>query len=193
MKTFEITVNLIQALAWPIATLVIALIFQRPIKQLLVTHAGSLRRLRVGPVEAEWNDQLPTVQTDTLVALANESPTRQLLRNYYAKDAERNPKHAILQAYCNVEESLREMVGGPSGSITYSSHGGPTELVREVQALGIVDDATVRAVDGIAILRNMVAHESDEVVTVQQALDYLALVDAVIFTLDMWASRAKTK
>lgn len=189
MSTYEATVNLIRALAWPTATLVVVLIFHRPIKQLLATQTGILKRLRVGPVEAEWDKQLPVVQADALVALSNESKTRLLLRNYYAEEAERNPQHVILEAFCEVEKALREMVDRTWGE--RRTPGGPEELVREARELGIVDDATVRAIDGIAVLRNLVAYVTAEGVTVQKALDYLALVDAVLYTLDTWASRAK--
>lgn len=187
MDAIQIIESLVSSLALPVSVVVVAVMFRRQISQLLTARSG---RLRVGPVEAEWDDQLAEVQADTLAALPDRSPTRPLLRELFAGAAQTNPKHAILEAFCALESTLREMVGGPGGSLTYSGHGGPVELVREANERGIVDQATVRAVDGVAVLRNLVIYESDDAVTPERACDYFALVDAVLFTLDTQASRA---
>jgi hypothetical protein len=47
----------------------------------------------------------------------------------------------------------------------------------------LVNEETVRAIEGLGVLRNLVAHGRAGETTPERAADYLALVDAVMYTL----------
>ncbi|MFL6129388.1 MAG: hypothetical protein ACJ73E_10035 [Mycobacteriales bacterium] len=87
-----------------------------------------------------------------------------------------------LQAFERLEWRLRQILANTD----YQSHaaaGGPTRLVREAASKGLVTEATVNAVDGVAVLRNLVAHGGVEDVSTDKAVEYLALVSAVLYAI----------
>lgn len=57
------------------------------------------------------------------------------------------------------------------------------QLARRAQEADLVQPETVRAIEGIAVLRNLAAHGHEAELDEPRALDYLALTDAVIYAL----------
>jgi hypothetical protein len=68
VDTKQFVASLVSSLAWPGAVVAIALLFRRQLAQLLT---GSLKRLKAGPVEFEFERVLPSVQA----RLADEATT----------------------------------------------------------------------------------------------------------------------
>lgn len=48
---------------------------------------------------------------------------------------------------------------------------------------GVVTEETLRAVEGLSVLRNLSAHARAGDVTPGQTIDYLALADAVLYAI----------
>ncbi|PWU44491.1 hypothetical protein DLJ46_25725 [Micromonospora globispora] len=75
MNWRQFTVALVQALAWPSVALVVLLVYRRRIAQLL---GDNLRRLKAGPIEAEWEQVAEEARAtiETAEALpADDEPT----------------------------------------------------------------------------------------------------------------------
>jgi hypothetical protein len=60
----------------------------------------------------------------------------------------------------------------------------PRELARLARKHHVITDETVRAIDGLAALRNMAAHlPIDKEITAAEATEYLGLVEAVLYAV----------
>ena len=63
------------------------------------------------------------------------------------------------------------------------------QLLRLALDHGVITPEAAKAVEGITVMRNLTAHGRANEVTVERARDYLALVDAVLYTLRQKPSR----
>jgi hypothetical protein len=171
-------IALVQALAWPVVVLIIALVFHRQVKTLL---SEQLKRFKAGPVEVEW--ERTTVSVETLVEPAPPrlSATGRSLVGELGSVASQKPGWAILQAFDRVALTLRPVLAGdePETERPYSRL---PEKMRAALEAGRINPEAVRAVEGMLILRNLAAHEAGEI-SPERAANYLALADAVIYSL----------
>jgi hypothetical protein len=153
MTTLGFIAALVQALAWPVVVLVIAIIFQRQVKVLL---SEQLKRFKAGPVEVEW--ERTTVRVETLVEPAPPrlAAAGRSLVGELGSVASQKPGWAILQAFDRVALKLRPVLAGdePETERPYS------RLPEKMRA----------------------ALEAGEI-SPERAANYLALADAVIYSL----------
>lgn len=56
-------------------------------------------------------------------------------------------------------------------------------LARLAQRHGLVSDETLKAIEGLAVMRNLSAHSPTDDISADRARDYLALADAVLYPL----------
>ncbi len=172
----------VQALAWPVVVLVIAIIFHRQIKALM---SEQLRRFKAGPVEVEWERQVVRVE-----ALVEPVPTHlgaagRSLVDELGSLASEQPGWAVLHAYDQMAERLHPFVEG-EGARPERPYSGIMEKVRAAVEGGRITPELASAVEGMTSLRNLVAHGRGphyDDVTPERARQYLALADAVIFAL----------
>lgn len=61
MSSLEFIESLVSSLAWPVAALVIVLMFR---SELAGLFSSQMRRLKAGPVEVEWDRQLAEAEVD---------------------------------------------------------------------------------------------------------------------------------
>ncbi len=93
-----------------------------------------------------------------------------------------SPAAAIMEAYARIEAELRRMLEG-RGLSEIEMKTGAARLAHVAARMGLIPDETVRAVEGIGVLRNLAAHGHPRVVSREQALDYLLLADSVLYAL----------
>lgn len=174
----------IASLAWPVTVLAIALLFRKQIDDML---SGRLTRFKAGPFEANWERTIVEVESDL-----GETATPELaapgvgLVAELASLAERSPATAVLEAYARLEKALRHLVDNPPVDVHLdSSLFGAPALAQTAHRGGRIRHETVQAVEGVSVLRNLVAHGHAGEVTIERAKDYLALVDAVLFAVRM--------
>ncbi|HEX5308254.1 MAG TPA: hypothetical protein VFW38_04165 [Solirubrobacteraceae bacterium] len=201
MDTKQFIASLISSLAWPGAVIAVVLLFRKQLAGLLT--GGPLKRLKAGPVELEFDRIAATVEARLEVAEpgAAEAPpapagvaqiegvrdaARQALHGSALRDlAERAqvwPPGAVIEGFMLVEAELRELVEAAEES----SDGfrlGAAQLARRAVQHGVITPSTAEAVDGIAVMRNLVAHGGEREVTEERAIDYLTLVDGVLFAI----------
>jgi hypothetical protein len=77
---------------------------------------------------------------------------------------------------------LRELIAQVDSEQT-GQNVGTARLTRTALANGLITPETARAIEGITVMRNLAAHGRANEVTPERARDYLALVDAVLFTI----------
>lgn len=169
------------SLAWPLAAVIGVLVFRRPITNLLA-HAP-LKRFKAGPIEVEIDRSLAEAET-TLEAGGVIPPpvvSEGMLVDELSVEAVRVPAVAILEAHHAVERELRDMVA--SLDIQAPESVGAVRLARLAAQAGAISEESVRAVDTISVLRNLIAHGGAREVTKEQAQEYLTFADAVLIAL----------
>jgi hypothetical protein len=183
MSGLQFVVEFVKALAWPVAVVAIVVVLRRPIVDILMQLASGLRRLRAGQGDAEFDriaGQAKAELTATVSAGGpNAAPIPVLLR--FAAAADDDPASAVTQSFGAIEAALRDLLGS-SGKLVPVGTGDPTAIARFARDQGLVPESVVRAVDGVVALRNSAAADPQRV-TKDQAVKFLALVDALLFAI----------
>jgi hypothetical protein len=170
----EFVVKIVSAVAWPLTAVAILLIFRSQIRTLL---SGHLKRLKAGPVEAEWDREIQETRAAVVAQEAvlepGDSGDPSLDRFDVLRElALHEPSLAVLGGYQAVDAQIQSHArnaGFPSGHIIR-----PHELIEQ----GVVSGLTMSAVQGLRNLRNIAAHRPNEI-TAEQAAEFLELAEAV--------------
>ena len=183
MSGLELTVRLAEALGWPITALMIVLILRHPLRQMLANRPPS--KVKAGPFEVEWDRVLAETEKEVE---ASAAPSRAgsipgTVREELSAEATIAPAVAVLEAHATVERTLREMLAAAEVPAEQTSRAGAVRLARLAQQAGLVTPETVNAIEGISVMRNLAAHGSAREITSEQAMEYLTLVDAVLYAL----------
>lgn len=180
MSAFEFVASLVDSLAWPVAVLIAAVLFRRQLSGLL---ARPLTSLRAGPLEAVWDRQVAEVEAEL------SQPQPSTTESHGAASTDRNrlreiaraaPAAAVLTAFAEIEEQLRQILVDEGLD---EGRGGAVQMARRASEAGLVQPEVVKAVEGASVLRNLAAHGRESDLDEARALDYLALTDAVSFAL----------
>ena len=177
----EFIAALVQALAWPLAIVGVALIFRSKIIELLTPE---IKRLKAGPLEVEWERAISEARVELDLPGMVGAPgdlNADLSTPDLADLAQAAPTAAVLEAAGRVESELRERLIGRAP--TEDLQVGLVGLARLAGKHEVVTPEMVRAVEGIAVLRDMAAHGRAGDTTPERALDYLHLTDAILYTI----------
>jgi hypothetical protein len=176
--TEQFVASLVHSVAWPFVLVALVTVFRTQFVGLITQP---LRRLRAGPLELEFELRRAQVEAEVEVPSAARTEAMTLDADLYDY-ARRLPQAAVLEAFSRVEQRLREML--VAENVTVDLDLGATALARVAQTAGLITPEAVSAVEGVAVMRNLVAHQRSRAeLTVDQALDYLALIDGVLYTL----------
>ncbi|GLW92877.1 hypothetical protein [Actinokineospora globicatena] len=185
MGVLEFVAQIIGALAWPTFALVIILVVRKPLVAMLKDVA--LRRLKVGPFEAEWE----RVTADVKDQIGAQPPVGEdaphALEIELSSEVAVAPAVAVLEAFSLIEREIRDIL--TAAGIT-DVRGGAVVLAREALRRELISRESVSSVKGLSVLRNLVAHGSAREVSSAQAAEYVALADAVLFALRGESGRA---
>lgn len=181
MSARQLIASLVSSLAWPITVLLIAVLFKTRIAELM---SSGVKRLKAGPFEVEWERALSEARVEldqpgipSPDVAANALPATADL----AKIAQVSPSSAVVAGYARVEQALQEKLSTIADETPLRLGG--AGLARLAAQRGLITDETARAIEGLAVLRNLAAHGRAGDITSDRAIDYLALVDAVLFVL----------
>lgn len=175
----QFVVDVVSALAWPIAIVVIVVFLRRPIVAILMQLASGLRRLRSGQSDAEFDRTVSQVKAELTATVSAGAPASLPVLLRFAAATEDDPAAAVSQAYGAVEAALRDLLGS-AGKLVPVGSGDPTAIARFARDQALVPESIVRAVDGVVSLRNSVSSDPARV-TRDHAEKFLALVDALLF------------
>lgn len=181
MSALEFVASLVSSLAWPVAVLVIAVIFRAQIRQVM---SRPLRRLRAGPVEMEFDRLLSEVEV-AVQRPVSATPAEEPTKPGHPAVAEleelvtTSPVAAILDAHALIERELRGAVveADPSVNVSRMTMG---QLLRVATDKQILTPEAARAVRDLTVMRNLVAHGRASEVTGERARSYVTLADGVL-------------
>lgn len=187
MSWLEFIAAMASALAWPMAAVIVAVLFRKQLRALL---DGPLSKLRAGPLEVEWDLRAASTEVDVEQAATTEVDAGTPDARLFAGDtvaeltgvAKQSPMAAVMAGFAKVETALRELLSGKAPEVAVQGFGA-VRLARAGLELGLVTQESVRAIEGLAVLRNLAAHGKETDLGVQRAIDYLVMVDAILFAL----------
>lgn len=174
----------IEALAWPTVTLVLGLVFRRKLLDLI----PAIRKLKAGPVEAEFELAAKQVLADAAVASAHGATSAIKVRpeteassgtELVAKliSARNDPIGMILEGWAKVDGELFQL--GAQMGLSVGPLDNTNKIYQSVMTMGILPAETKRLICELRELRNKVAHVK-VAPTADAAQDYLLAVDRVV-------------
>ena len=183
MSVLEFIAAITKALAWPLAAVVVAVLFREQLRRLLST--GPARRMKAGPIEIEWDRTVAEAQVELdqpgvppPLAGSMSGPVSVEL----VEVAERSPTAAVMEAHAVIERELRVRLTA-AGVPEAEQRVGAAGLARLGMQHGVITEETQRAIEGLSVLRNLSAHGRAGDVSTERAIDFLALADAVLYAI----------
>jgi hypothetical protein len=190
MSGLQFIVAFVQAVAWPLALLGVVIVLRRQIGDILGQVASGLRRLRAGESDAEFERIVTQTRSELTATVtlggSGSAGIPALLRLGVLADDD--PSAAILQGFASLQDGLRELLS-VSGKLIPTQAGDPTALARFARDQGLAPESLVRSVDQVGSLRNLAASDPSRV-TRDQAVKYLALIDALMYAISTCQGRA---
>lgn len=169
--------SILGVIAWPALIAFIIWLFRNQIRTLL---QGPVTRLKIGPFEAEWSRTVEEVRREIKVVPATNGP-RGVVDDLW-KLAHSDPAAAILAGHNRLELALQRRLNVYRDETNTPL---PT-LVKKAKRRRLVSASTVRAIEGMAELRNLAAHDHSGRVTEAEAVEYLKLVEAIYGEIATW-------
>jgi hypothetical protein len=166
MDYLTFTVEIIKALAWPLATLGIAGMFRDQFRTLL----SRVRKGKLGPAEFEFEESVRALK-DEAADLPKREPVRLPPETIRLLDS--NPRSAIISAWLELEEAMRDLLR--SKGFAPQALASPLRTIQLIKDLGIVDPVYVVFTDELRHLRNRATHELDFKPAHESVIDYVRL------------------
>jgi hypothetical protein len=198
MSGFQLIASLASSLAWPIIVIAI-LVFVWAKRDVIgnlfnsrtIAQGRTLRRVRAGPVELEWEQLIETTAEKVPEATAPISTPGKSIGQELAAIANSVPTAAVLEAFARLERCLRELYDKVRDeyestlSGRYPPRPGVIRMASVLVASGLIPEEIQAAILNLNRLRNEAAHRVGGAdITTEQAYDYLELVDRILGYLD---------
>ena len=195
VDVLQFLASIVESLAWPLTVVAIVIVLRKPLASLL---AGPVKSLKVGPTGVEletWDQAAAEVRTEVgtpprpgesiPIRITEAGPPLEpepavSLREEFELLAESTPNAAVIEAFIRVESQLRASVGRLVANAPINLGG--RALARFALDQGVINDATFNAFDGLSVMRNLAAHDGDDLDS-GRALEFLDLADAVLYTI----------
>jgi hypothetical protein len=174
MNILDFIAALVKALAWPVAAIVIAMIFHRQISALL----SRIRKGKIGPAEFEFEQEVQELAEQTSAQLQSQqvgSPTVSL--------ATTNPRAAILEAWLGVESAIHRLAYNrelPAPSAQRS----PLSIIRAVEKAGVLPGEDVALFNDLRVLRNRATHDAEFSPSPESVIKYVQLARGLKARID---------
>ncbi|WP_155634205.1 hypothetical protein [Burkholderia cepacia] len=186
MDSLTFVSKVLEATSWPVVVLILGLVF----REKLIDLIKALKKIKAGPVEAEFEIAAKKVFAEAVDAVSPIGPSEQgvsleptsesgrgiipRLRN-----ARSDPSGAIIEGWSTLDGELFRLAQQFSIDGTEAPVTSTAKVYRAVMASNILPVETMRLVSELREMRNKVAHNT-VVPTADAAQDYLLAVDRVV-------------
>lgn len=176
MDGYQFTAAIVQSavsLAWPVALVIVVLLFRRHL-------LGLLPLLRVKYKDLDFSFRLEQAEREAAAlpkhpAEAETQPTPEE-KSKFEKVAEVSPRAAILEARFEIDEAAKSL-GQAAGFKGTTSILGLTRLLRSQE---VIDPQTSALLDDLRVIGNNAAHNTDASFSFEDATRFRSLADRVI-------------
>lgn len=148
--------SIVKSLAWPVAAVVLAILF----KDDLVKAMPLIKRLKAGPVEAEFEREVKELQES---AAGSDETVRVGAKNDESEEflfqlAEFHPRSAILESWVRLEATARSAIVKVVPHMANKGYISAARLSNTLIQEGILNERQVELYHELRRLRNEVAH-----------------------------------
>lgn len=150
MDGYSFIVGIVRALAWPVAVVVIALLFRKQLIGLL----ASVKRGKFAGAEVEFERGVRAIEVPM------SAPPSASSRESAIKEAAFNPRAAVLEAWLKLEDQVIE-VAFQRGLVNPSAHRWPQGAMAAVKKSGLLPPVSLNLLDKLRELRNWAVHYSE--------------------------------
>jgi hypothetical protein len=183
MNWQEFVAAIVDAITWPVVVLTGIVLFRSAIASAL---RGDLKRLRFGPVEAEYWERRVAQARDQIAEDVQEAAAAGVagsLTDELSEVARIAPSAAVLEAYARVERTLRRL-GRKRGVLPPDAqHASAWQMAKTLHEANEVSDQVLYSIEDLTTLRNLAAHGRASDLDEKRALDYVDLAGTVLFLL----------
>jgi hypothetical protein len=170
MDVLTFVAAIVKALAWPVAAIVIAVLFRKQLRALL----ERIRKGKIGPAEFEFEQEVKELVEQTPAPLQLPTPTAAPTVSL----ATNNPRAAILEAWLRVESSAHRL-SYYSGSTPPSTSRNTTNILRSLGKTGLLSSDDIALFNDLRGLRNQAVHDVDFRPSPDSAIQYVQLADGL--------------
>ena len=184
MDPLSFLASIIASVAWPATVLALILLLRKEVFALL----PFVRKLKAGPVEAEFEREVKELRTEAAVLLPLPEPkgiedkTHRLFRL-----AEISPRAAILEAWQGIEFAARRVVLQRAGS-PIPDVSSPLRVLKELGQLQLLSPEDIALFQDLRGLRNQATHSPDFNPSFEAVTSYLQLASALQARLEKHAA-----
>ncbi len=147
------------------------------------------RRVKAGPFEFEWAEQLADVRKEADASAATlgnglDPIAGAELTDELSELARSHPLAAIDEAHGRIEAELRRILethGGVTEEMLRGAHA--VKLARAAWGRQLITEETFNAVQGLTTLRNLSAHDQTGKFTPTRATAYIITADALLYAI----------
>lgn len=173
--------SLVQSGVWPVAVVVLVILMRKPLGDAL---SHRLRRLKAGPVEAEFDREAIEVREELRripeVAAAEPRQEPVSLTEELTTLADVSPRAAVLEAFARIEKRLGDLL--ETAKLPHTRRSG-TALAKLAANHELISTETRDSIEGLSSLRNLAAHSPRDDIGSDRARDYIAMADAVLYVI----------
>jgi hypothetical protein len=165
--------QVIGSLAWPVTIVIVVLLLKNQIASLFPV----LKRLKAGPVEAEFERGIEEAKTEAAGLPAPEALPAPLdaRRQQLIQIAYINPRTAILDAWQGVEFAVKKAAIQRIGGSPMPDVSSALRMIRELAKASLISQDDVALFHDLRGLRNQATHAADFNPTLASALNYIDL------------------
>jgi hypothetical protein len=180
MDVLSFIVEMTKALGWPSATLVIVLVFRRPLLELLTL----VRKVKYKDVEVELAKE--EISEALKLTTSKEGEKYDVLSfmelEHFKQLADISPRAAITEAWSRLEDSVYQAAKTagieerPSG-VSFSS------VFAALETSGTIDANSIRLIEKMRAIRNKAVHIQTEGLSASDAIDYFLAMKHIVSAL----------
>ena len=177
MDTLALIAEIVKAVAWPLAAVVLALLFRKPVINLI--SGLKLRAIKSKGVEVEFSEGIDELKKNVPAVPPTATATHEVTAKLDVSVAA-SPIEAILRAWNDVEGLLVASVAQglvPSGFVM-------PDVLQSLVEKGIIRQSTCDSVIGLYHLRNLAAHAPDERIPPLKAREFVTMAGATKWALE---------
>jgi hypothetical protein len=176
MDTPTLIAEIVKAMAWPLAALALALLFRKPVINLV--SGLKLRAIKGKGVEVQFSEGIDELKKNIPTVPPTATATNEVTASLDVSVAA-PPVEAILKAWNDVEGVLASLVAQglvPSGFVI-------PDVLQGLVEKGIIQQSTGDSVIGLYHLRNLAAHAPDERIPPLKAREFVTMAMATKWAL----------
>jgi hypothetical protein len=179
MDVMTFIADMTKALAWPVALIVVGVMFRANVGTLL--EGMRLRRIRKG----EWLADFEAVAREVRAELPGsvQNAPKEGVSDTLNEETDRLIDIAPAAAISQTWNQLERRVAAAAAQAGISQKLLP-EVLRSLVEKGMIQSATAGSVLGLRNMRNLAVHAPEERLTARQAREFITMADAVMWSLD---------